>query len=155
MEVIHTINPCSKNETSDTAIFGGNLLAELASVGKSQELREFVKKYRANNNLTQDELAETLHWSKSSLQKFEIGERSMPPDVLCELSKIADLVYVASIEAVTPLDNDAFVSEMYSDLNELKELLGNNNNAMKNQLNNYFDASKTLADIMLRIKDKM
>lgn len=52
------------------------------------DFSEKIKKYRQDNNLTQDDLAETLHVSRQSVSKWETGYSYPSYEILIEIGKL-------------------------------------------------------------------
>ncbi len=49
---------------------------------------EKLKKYRENNNLTQEELANKLHISRQAISKYETGRAYPSIEVLQDIAKL-------------------------------------------------------------------
>ena len=52
------------------------------------DFAEKIKKYREDNNLTQDDLAEKLHVSRQSISKWETGNSYPSYEILLDISKL-------------------------------------------------------------------
>lgn len=71
-----------------------------------ENLGERIKYYRKKRNLTQQQLADKINKSKSTIQKYESNEVTPGLDTICELGKILNENPTALFKASDIIDRD-------------------------------------------------
>ena len=109
-----------------TGIFGTGATLSLSVAGG-------IKKLRTNNNLSQEELANELGITKSTISAYEKGIRTPSLEVMVDMSKCfnTSLDVIAGMSSdVRILNVDGLTNEQYNILNSLaKEFRKANNKA--------------------------